>query len=158
MIDTMKTHDVVFKNLEGTPDVSLLDQVVALWLDVFPSADFATISTELRQKASLLLTVALQGAKVIGFKVGYAVDAKHFQSWLGGVQEQYRNIGVGNELTKMQHEWCRNKKLQFIRTWTQNESKAMLVLNIKNGFDILGTYVENDGQIKILMQKRLSPH
>lgn len=31
----------------------------------------------------------------------------------------------------------------------------MLLLNIKNGFDVIGTYTDQDGEIKIILEKSL---
>jgi hypothetical protein len=43
-----------------------------------------------------------------------------------------------------------------VQTQTKNMWRSMLILNIKNGFDIIGTYTDNEGETKIIIEKMLT--
>ena len=78
----------------------------------------------------------------------------NFLSWIGAVAPDFRNRGVATRLMEMQHEAARSRGYKFVRTFTQNSTKPMLVLNLKNGFDVIGVYSGED-EPKILLQKNL---
>ncbi|GMB08267.1 hypothetical protein B1no1_09770 [Thermolongibacillus altinsuensis] len=44
---------------------------------------------------------------------------------------------------------------KFVRTKTKNKWRNMLILNIKHGFDVIGTYTDEKGEPKIILEKRL---
>src|SRR5207247_8995421 len=85
------------------------------------------ISIILHKSTTLCYTVYLHDAlpiyEIIGFKLGYAIDANVFYSWIGGVKENYRNNGVANELMNQQHNWCRQNGFQIIRTKTMRSEE-----------------------------------
>jgi GNAT superfamily N-acetyltransferase len=91
----------------------------------------------------------------IGFKLGYEQNPDLFYSWLGGVIPSYRGLGVAEDLMNAQHEWCRSQGYSRVQTRTQNRFRAMLTLNIKAGFDIVGYHLSDDGEPKILLEKNL---
>ncbi|EPZ52678.1 hypothetical protein N007_02510 [Alicyclobacillus acidoterrestris ATCC 49025] len=78
-----------------------------------------------------------------------------FYSWLGGVHPEFRGRGIANELMRRQHVWCEKQGLHVIRTQTRNTWRDMLILNIRNGFNIVGTRTEK-GDTTILLEKRRS--
>ncbi len=93
--------------------------------------------------------------KLVGFKLGYELDKDCFYSWLGAVLPDYQRLGLASELMRLQHEWCTSKHYLKVQTKTQNHFKAMLLLNIKSGFNILGTYLSENNKLKILLEKNL---
>ena len=104
------------------------------------------------QKYLLLLT-ALDG-RVVGFKLGYELSTSIFYSWLGGTLPDYRGLGVATQLMAAQHQWCQQNGFTSIQTKSQNRFKPMIQLNLKNGFDIVGTESSPEG-FKILFEKKL---
>lgn len=103
------------------------------------------------------LAVASIEGQDVGFKVGYEQSRFEFYSWLGGVRPEYRGLSIASRLMDVQHEWCRTQGYERITTKTQNHFKEMLVLNVRHGFDIVGTQVSQKDGLKILMEKRLIP-
>lgn len=101
------------------------------------------------------LAIAYIENQPVGFKIGYERDQSEFYSWLGGVMPEYRELGIAEDLMRVQHEWCRQKGYSKISTKTQNRFKAMLMLNIKNGFEIIGTDPTDKDGMKILMEKKI---
>ncbi|MBO1582269.1 MULTISPECIES: hypothetical protein [Bacillus] len=56
---------------------------------------------------------------------------------------------------EQQHQFLREKGYRIIQTKTKNKWRNMLILNIKSGFDIIGTYTDEKGEPKIILQKNL---
>lgn len=98
------------------------------------------------RKNVLLLTAWFEG-ELLGFKLGYGLDAKRFYGWLGAVAEKYRGGGVATDLLYRQEDWCRTQGFSVIHTRTKNQWREMLLLNIKNGFVIKA--VGEDGKIHL---------
>ncbi|HEX4923335.1 MAG TPA: GNAT family N-acetyltransferase, partial [Bdellovibrionales bacterium] len=82
-------------------------------------------------------------------------DPWEFYSWLGGVLPEYRGLGVASALMRAQHEWCAQNGYARILTKTQNRWREMLLLNIRHGFDVIGTYQSSRHGLKILLEKKL---
>ena len=106
------------------------------------------------QKNALLLIAHEKGA-VLGFKLGFEEDAETYYSWLGGVAPTARKRGIASSLMKAQHGWCCKNGYSFITTRTENRYRDMLLLNIKHGFEISGTFVGKRGELKIMLTKKL---
>lgn len=109
----------------------------------------------MKQVNHLLAIVAFDEEKAVGFKIGYESDFEEFYSWIGGVDPAYRRRGIGSKLMTMQHEWLRKHGYKIVTTQTKNKWRAMLLLNLRHGFDIIGTFTDEKGEPKIILQKRL---
>jgi GNAT superfamily N-acetyltransferase len=94
-------------------------------------------------------------SEIVAVKIGYEKDPLHFYSWVGGVSAEHRGKGLASALMKRQHEWCRERGFKVISTKTMNRWKDMLIMNIKEGFEIRGTQIDKNGQLKIVMAKSL---
>lgn len=99
--------------------------------------------------------LAYEGEKLVGFKLGYARNADHFYSWLGGVLPDYRGLGLASVLMETQHEWCKSEGFKRIETRTRNQFTSMISLNLKFGFKVVGTIAYEGDSIKIIMEKVL---
>jgi len=93
--------------------------------------------------------------KVVGYKIGYTMDKNKFYSWLGGVDPNYRKHGIGSILMEKQHQYLQEQGYQVVQTKTMNKWRGMLILNLKNGFDIVDTYTDDKGLFKIVLEKNL---
>lgn len=78
-----------------------------------------------------------------------------FYSWLGGVDPDYRKHGIALTLMEKQHEYLRKNGYKVVQTKTMNKWRNMLILNIKNGFNIIETYTDDNGLQKIVLEKTL---
>lgn len=121
---------------------------------VFGTHDSAIIKDELSLKRQYLILVAVHEDQVVGYKIGYQERRTRFYSWLGGVHPEFRGRGIASELMRRQHDWCQSYGYSLIRTQTRNTWRNMLILNLRNGFDIVGTFTEQ-GETTILLEKRL---
>lgn len=117
--------------------------------------DISQFQEKLAQKTNLVFTLAVQDEKVLGYKIGYPLDKTRFYSWMGAVDPVARNRGIATKLMGAQHEWAKDQGFQSIETKTMNRWRQMLLLNIRQGFDVKAVVVDENGREKILLQKQL---
>ncbi|GGE12229.1 hypothetical protein GCM10011571_12030 [Marinithermofilum abyssi] len=109
----------------------------------------------LQTKESPLIQIAEEDACVVGYKIGYEEKRGRFYSWIGGVSPAYRGKGIASTLMRTQHQWCKENGYTEIMTKTKNKWRNMLILNLKHGFDIIGTYTDHKGEPKLILSKSL---
>lgn len=131
----------------------VLDGIVELHKRIFGSSD--DLIHKMTRKPPLVVMVAMDGQKVIGYKIGYELDPTKFYSWLGGVDPHYRKQGIASKLMEKQHHYLTAKGYHVVQTKTMNKWRSMLVLNIKHGFDVIETYTNELGMHKIILEKKL---
>lgn len=142
-----------FMNIDGFPDSDLLNQILILHENIFKDSD--TLVNKAKSKPKIVFTLAVEEGEVIGYKIGYELESDGFYSWLGGVNDLYRKKGIASKLMNQQHLYLKDKGYKVIQTKTKNKWRNMLILNIKNGFDVIGTYTDSSGEPKIILEKRL---
>ncbi|MFI8685951.1 GNAT family N-acetyltransferase [Rossellomorea sp. NPDC077527] len=135
------------------PEDAVLNGIAALHQYIFgTSYDF---NNKLASKPRLIIHIAMDNSKVIGYKIGYELDEHTFYSWLGGVDPDYRKHGIASELMRRQHHDLKESGYAVVQTKTMNRWRSMLILNIKNGFDVIDTYTDEKGLHKIILEKKL---
>ncbi|WP_397538555.1 GNAT family N-acetyltransferase [Rummeliibacillus pycnus] len=142
-----------FVTINSLPEGELLTGIVELHKKIF-GVDTKLIS-KLTNKPKLLTIVAFNGTNVVGYKIGYEIDSNTFYSWLGGVDQYYRKQGIASILMKNQHQFLKEEGYRTVQTKTMNKWRSMLILNIKNGFDVVNTQIDSQGIHKILLEKKL---
>lgn len=131
-----------YVTFETIPPKNISESLLHLHKSMFcNSTDFLT---KLKVQDSFLINVAIHEEKVIGYKIGYEFSKVKFFSWIGGVDNHYRNQGVASNLMREQHNTLKEKGYSIIQT--KNKWRNMLILNIKSGFDIIGTYTDEKGE------------
>ncbi|RSK48428.1 GNAT family N-acetyltransferase [Hymenobacter rigui] len=108
-----------------------------------------------QQRQPVQVWLAYVEGQLVGCKLGYERQPGQYYSWLGGVHPDYRGQGVAAELMRRQHAWCQEQGYRRIRTHTYNRWRAMLLLNLRHGFDIIGTMQGTHG-LTIVLEKHLS--
>ncbi|MBS4177475.1 GNAT family N-acetyltransferase [Lederbergia citrea] len=135
------------------PEKDVLMGIFKLHESIF--GDSKSLCNRMEKKSGLLINVALDGTKVVGYKIGYQLTKENFYSWLGGVHENYRNFGVASKLLGNQHTFLKENGYKIVQTKTKNKWRKMLILNINNGFDVMDTYTDKNGETKIILEKNL---
>lgn len=107
------------------------------------------------RKAGFALFVATVEGQIAGYKAGYEVNAHLYYSWLGGVLPEYRGQGLAKALMKAQHDWLKEQGYKTVRTYTENKYRSMLILNIKQGFDVIGVYKSDHDEKQTIMLEKL---
>ena len=149
-----------FKEFEEVPPIELLEEIQQLSNSVFESNDSEQdLLEKLSAHQDVLVQLAFDDSNtLVGFKIGYAEKKGRFYSWLGCVNGEHRNKGIAKHLLDYQHQWCQERGYRTVRTKTKNCFKAMLILNLKMGFDVIGTYTDSRGEPKLILEKKLSAH
>ena len=93
-----------------------------------------------------LALLAWDGDRIVGSKIGYALEPTVFYSWIGGVNPDYRAQGLAAELLHRQEAWCSERGFQRVRVKSENRFRGMLIFLLKNGYEIRA--VNGRGQIE----------
>ena len=155
MPNGMGKSNVKYLSFIGYPDDAVLENIIDLYTLIFNDADVEFFNTRLKQKEKSLCALAYNDNKLIGFKIGYPYDESTFYSWIGGVLPNFRQLGVAAQLAKLQENYAIENGFSRLKSKSMNKYKPMMVLNLKNGFDITEIYTNAKGQTKIVFEKKL---
>lgn len=116
-----------------------------------------SIKKSLERKFSPVILIAyIDNNTPCGYKIGHEMSEGLFYSWIGGVNPLYRKKGIASLLMDKQHEVIKKMGFKTVRTGSENKFKNMLILNLKKGFDIIGTYYSVDNlDLNIMFEKKL---
>ena len=136
--------------------LAVMPEVAGLYGRVFgePAEELLDSAAE---KVGLALWLARgDDGQPVGFKLGYRRSPREFYSWLGGVDPGARGAGIARALMRAQHAWLTEQGYSWVRTETMNRYRPMLLLNIQEGFDVMGTHTDEAGLTRIMLRKRLN--
>ncbi|WP_316569127.1 GNAT family N-acetyltransferase [Neobacillus sp. YIM B06451] len=145
--------DLTYITTENIPSPEIMDAIQRLHNSIFGGND--NLLAKMDGKPKLLFNLALDGQKVVGYKIGYELDQTKFYSWLGGVHPAYRNHGIASTLMHQQHNYLKQNGYTSVQTKTMNKWHGMLILNIKSGFNIVETYTDKNARHKVILEKNL---
>ncbi len=149
--------DVHYELMDGLPVEPVLTSLIDHLATLFRNQSRAELLTDLtyqQERTGLHVILAFENERVVGCKLGYERKPDQFYSWLGGVHPDYRGQGIASELMHRQHDWCRQHNYHTVRTQTYNQWRSMLILNLRFGFDIVGT-VQGSHGLTIVLEKKL---
>ncbi|WP_231689631.1 GNAT family N-acetyltransferase [Bacillus sp. FJAT-27245] len=146
-------NNITYITTDNIPNPTIMEAIQRLHNSIFGGND--DLLAKMHNKPKLLFNFALDGQKLVGYKIGYELSQTHFYSWLGGVAPEYRNHGIAASLMNQQHNYLKQHGYTYVQTKTMNKWRSMLLLNIKNGFDIIETYTDKNGKHKIILEKNL---
>jgi hypothetical protein len=144
--------EISTKESVGAAEILKIEPIIH---ETFGEWDENWFLSTLRNHTKTFLTTAAIEGRTIGYKLGWEQDSWVFYSWLGGVLPDYQGVGIASALMRIQHEWCRQQGYHKIATKTQNRWREMLILNLKSGFEVVGTHESSSGGLKIMMEKDL---
>lgn len=144
-----------FKQITDFPTKENLDCLIRLYGKIFEDAQIDFFIDRIKRNQDVLSLICFCNEKPIGFKIGYQYNETTFYSWVGGVLPEFRRKGIAKELARLQEGWAKKQGFKTLRTKSMNHFKPMLILNLKNGFDIKQVYTNESGQTKIVFEKEL---
>ena len=114
------------------------------------------IQKRIGDKPFLLLLAYVEG-EIAGYKLGYELDKCIFYSWVGGVAQDFRNMGIAEMLLESQESWSQKKHYQTLQVKTKNSFTAMLSMLIKHKYQIMNINNQHPqvSQYKMLLSKSL---
>ncbi|WP_189637802.1 GNAT family N-acetyltransferase [Thalassotalea sp. HSM 43] len=103
---------------------------------------------------SFLALAAYVDEQPVAVKVGYQLNQNVFYSWLGGVDPEYRKLGLAQSLLSYQETWVEQQGYKQLRVKSMNIYPMMMQFLLKNGYKISG-YQGNSGldDAKIMFHK-----
>jgi ribosomal protein S18 acetylase RimI-like enzyme len=148
---------VSYEIYDGFPPESLLREIIQLHQRVFAGQTPEELLQEFEEvkNRNLLTVLAIDHQAIVGYKMGYQRKPGHFSSWLGCVSPEFRRQGIAGELMRQQHNRLKASGFQAVRTHTRNQWRDMLILNLKYGFDIIGTIASVNSHTTIVLEKNL---
>ena len=151
----MGNVNISYNIFEGDLSNNLFTELLNLYNQLFEDADLEFFKTRFTTQANICSVLAFKKTQLIGFKIGYPVENNTFYSWIGGVNSEFRNIGIGKQLATLQENYAIQKGFSVLKTKSMNRFKPMMILNLKNGFSITKVYTNTNGQTKIVFEKQL---
>ncbi len=145
---------IEYRICSGTIDAETVAEMARVVESCFGAEWTNGFAGRVAEKRSSCVVMASEEGEPVGFKLGYERGREEFYSWLGGVLPRHRRRGVAAEMMKRQHEWCRENGYRFVVTETLNDNAAMLILNLRSGFRIVGTRLDERG-LKVVLSCRL---
>ena len=141
---------------EGIPSGQILQWLRDINQQIFQFNETSEHLTSCFQnKQKIVIHLAFQQTQPVGFKAGFETEPWCFESWRGGVLPSVRRQGIAQELMQRQHQWCMQNNFRCMKTVTNSDNTPMLMLNLKNGFEIVGSFVNRRKKLKILQEKWL---
>ncbi len=144
------------KVLQGDSVIAQHELLLSLCKAVFGQFSAEYLDDRLRSMTdpSLLFENDHEG-QAVGFKLGYRFSAQTYYSWLGGVIPAARKQGVAAKLMVAQHDWAADQGYRYIETRTRTHNRAMIIVNLKAGFQIVGLDCGSSGALNVLLRKPL---
>ena len=149
----MNDQNIKIKSIQGIPSNEVLNELLTLYTSVFEDAIVDLFMERISTKEDVVSIIAYKNEVPVGFKIGYRYNESTFYSWVGGVLFNHRKEGVAKQLATTQESIAKEKRYTKLRTKSMNRFKPMLILNLKNGFDIVQVYTNEKGQQKIVFEK-----
>ena len=146
--------DISLAAFAGTRE-ALLDIVETFCRDLFPDLPKSYVASRLEHIASPDLLLAKIEGRPVGFKLGYRLSDKLYFSWLGGVDMHHRRLGIASKLSHLQHACARDFGLDWVETRTRADNNAMLIVNLRSGFQIAGVEADSLGRFVVIQRKKL---
>ena len=155
MPNGMEHDKFTFKIVEGVHSKKLLQEILIVYKSIFDDYKLNFFKERIHKKEDILMILCYQQKQLLGFKIGYRYNDITFYSWVGGVLPENRGNGIAKQLAQLQEQRVKEKGYQTLRTKSMNRFKPMMILNLKNGFDITNIYTNDVGQTKIVFEKLL---
>ena len=151
----METDKLTYHTIEGQPSKELLDEILEVYKSIFDDYKLDFFKSRIHKKEGVLIILCYNSDMLVGFKIGYRYNETTFYSWVGGVLLSFRQKGIAKHLAKLQEENVITKRYSKMRTKSMNRFKPMMILNLKNGFNIVQVYTNDIGQTKVVFEKEL---
>ncbi|MGB0894384.1 MAG: GNAT family N-acetyltransferase [Parashewanella sp.] len=116
----------------------------------------ATLKQRIQNRQMLLILSFVEG-ELAGFKLGYALSNDVFYSWIGGISQDFRQLGLARTMLLRQEQWARENRFTLTQVKTQNCFPAMLTLLVKQGYQVieLNKSMNSVAEHKFLLEKVL---
>ncbi len=146
----------VIEKLEALPDDGIGEEILNIANKVLNPMSLDKFKEKFSDKKNTLILMCRIENELVGFKVGFEQTPGTFYSWLGGVDPSFQRLGVATAMMNSMFDWCRSRGYTSVETKTTNTNRAMILLNVVSGFDVIDIKPDKNGVRKILMAKNLT--
>ncbi len=153
MLNGMESDKINYLSFVGNPDQNVYKDLVYLYSEIFEDADVVFFKKRIDSQPNAHIALVYNDNIPIGFKMGYPYSEDTFYSWVGGILPEFRRKGIASQLAKHQEYYAKDVGFTKLRTKSMNHFKPMMILNLKNGFDVSKIYKNTKGQTKIVFEK-----
>jgi len=133
-----------YRTYFGMPEKESLRQILSLYELIF-EVPSDKVEERMKKVDGLITLCAFHEERVVGFKVGHEDTSEEFYSWIGGAHPFYRKRGIASKFMEMQHRILKERGYKAVFTKTKNKWRHMLLLNLRNGFGVIGTLYRFEG-------------
>lgn len=135
-----------------------IEQIIEAHSAVHGETTVDHLLTFLEHQKALNVVAAKDGERSIGYMIGYQLTPVKYLNWMVGVHPEYRRQGIATALLHTLQSWVADKGYTTLRTESSNLWRAMLILNIRFGFRVVGTCLQGvpGDEPKIIFEKELS--
>ena len=155
MLNGMESDNITYKIVVGNTNDNLLKKFLNIYSKIFEDANTSFFIDRFNSQPKIITVLALNKTEIIGFKIGYPYNENTFYSWVGGVLPNFRQKRIASTLAEHQEQVAKSQGYSKLRTKSMNRFKPMMILNLKNGFDIVQVYTNDSGQTKVVFEKTL---
>ena len=146
--------DIRYRRFEGSR-AELERLLEALCDRILPHRPAALLEERMPFVTDPDLLLAEHHGMPVAFKLAYRTSKSRYLSWLGGVDEGYRRLGIASRLMDLQHDHLRSIGVEAVETRTRSNNRPMLILNLRAGFDIVGFETDAFGRSLVMQRKQL---
>jgi len=129
--------------------------IAGLYVAAFAPSDLASDLAWLENAPRSHLLAAHDGDTLVGFKWANQRRPHELHSNLGVVAPSHRRRGIARALLRAQHAWAAEQGFARVTTNTYGHFGPMLVLNLAEGFELVGLRRTPRG-LKLLLERDLS--
>ena len=91
--------------IEDVLNEQQLVELANLEIEVFPTSPMPIekLAHEFNNHSKWLSLLVYDNDKMIAYKIGYERSRENFYSWIGGIDPEFRRMGIARELMDRQH-------------------------------------------------------
>lgn len=132
-----------------------LDEVVMLYNQIFrPSRGKDDFERRYLGRHNVVQMVARLSHRPVGFLLGFELKPRLFYIWFVGVLPAHRRQGVASQLLDAGHSWARQNDYESVRIECFNRQRDMLLLALKNEYDVIGLRYDSDHSDNLLLLQK----
>jgi GNAT superfamily N-acetyltransferase len=138
----------------GAADLPIITE---LYNEIYrPQRDVEFIRRRFLGRYNGLRLLASLDDRPVGFFLGFELKPDVFFAWLYGVLPEFRRKGIASQLMEAVHAWAHQHEYTTVRFECQNQHRAMLILAIRQGYDVAGIRWDPDrGHNLVIFEKPL---
>jgi GNAT superfamily N-acetyltransferase len=132
-----------------------LAEVVTLYNQIFrPARGKDDFERRYLGRHNIVQMLARLNHRPVGFVLGFELKPRVFFVWFVGVLPAHRRQGIASQLLDAAHSWARQNDYESVRLECFNRQRDMLLLALKNEYDVIGLRYDSDHSDNLLLLQK----